>query len=59
VRPRSGYEVSLDLFGQELTPNQRRFALAETLAHLERLVREERAERVEEDGRILYRGTGA
>ncbi len=56
--PRSGYDVSLDVFGLELTTVQRRFALAESLAHLERLVREERAERVEDDGRILYRALG-
>jgi glyoxylase-like metal-dependent hydrolase (beta-lactamase superfamily II) len=53
---RSGYQVSLTVFASELTPTIRRFALAESLAHLERLVRDERAERVEEDGRILYRG---
>jgi glyoxylase-like metal-dependent hydrolase (beta-lactamase superfamily II) len=52
--PRSGYEVSLALFGPDLTPTLRRFALAESLAHLERLVREERARRVEEEGRVLY-----
>jgi glyoxylase-like metal-dependent hydrolase (beta-lactamase superfamily II) len=53
--PMSGYEVSLALFGPDLSPTLRRFALAESLAHLERLVREERARRVEEDGRALYR----
>jgi glyoxylase-like metal-dependent hydrolase (beta-lactamase superfamily II) len=53
--PRSGYEVSLALFGPGLTPMLRRFALAESLAHLERLVREERARCVEEEGRVLYR----
>lgn len=36
--PRTGYEVSLDLFDADLDANNRRFALAETLAHLERLV---------------------
>ena len=35
---RTGYDVSLELFGAELDANNRRFALAETLAHLERLV---------------------
>ena len=53
--PMSGYEVSLALFGPDLTPTLLRFALAESLAHLERLVREERARRVEEEGRVLYR----
>ena len=41
--PRSGYELSFDLFGRDLKPAARRFAVAETLSHLERLVREERA----------------
>jgi glyoxylase-like metal-dependent hydrolase (beta-lactamase superfamily II) len=44
-RPSSAYEVSLALFGRELSPTLRRFATAEALAHLERLVREGRAER--------------
>ena len=50
--PRSGFDVSLVLFGDELAPTQRRFAVAETLSHLERLVAEGRAER-HEDGRTL------
>src|SRR5439155_59357 len=37
ARPRTAYEVSLELFGRELSPTQRRFAVAETLSHLERL----------------------
>jgi glyoxylase-like metal-dependent hydrolase (beta-lactamase superfamily II) len=44
--PRTAYEVSLALFPGDLPPAQRRFALAESLAHLERLVLEGRAERV-------------
>jgi glyoxylase-like metal-dependent hydrolase (beta-lactamase superfamily II) len=55
-RPLTGYEVSLALFGAELAPQQRRFAVAETLSHLERLVREERAQRHEDDGSIAYTG---
>jgi glyoxylase-like metal-dependent hydrolase (beta-lactamase superfamily II) len=43
--PRSAYEVSLAVFGGDLSPTERRFALAETLAHLERLVRRGRAGR--------------
>src|SRR5256714_5860129 len=43
--PRTAYEVSLELFGRELGPTQRRFAVAETLSHLERLAREGRAAR--------------
>jgi glyoxylase-like metal-dependent hydrolase (beta-lactamase superfamily II) len=37
--PRNAHEISLDLFGDDLDASGRRFALAETLAHLERLVR--------------------
>jgi glyoxylase-like metal-dependent hydrolase (beta-lactamase superfamily II) len=45
--PLSAYDVSLALFERDLSPVHRRFATAESLAHLERLVREGRAERVE------------
>jgi len=45
--PSSAYDVSLALFPAALPPAQRRFALAESLAHLERLALEGRAERVE------------
>jgi glyoxylase-like metal-dependent hydrolase (beta-lactamase superfamily II) len=54
VEPRTAYEVSLAIFRSDLPPAQRRFALAESLAHLERLVLEERAERVEADGITSY-----
>jgi glyoxylase-like metal-dependent hydrolase (beta-lactamase superfamily II) len=43
--PLSAYHVSFDLFPAELANGQRRFAVAETLSHLERLVFEGRAER--------------
>ena len=52
--PRTGYELSFDLFGAELKPASRRFAVAETLSHLERLVIEERAERREDVGGVAY-----
>jgi glyoxylase-like metal-dependent hydrolase (beta-lactamase superfamily II) len=52
--PSSAYDVSLALFGSDLTPSARRFAVAETLSHLERLVREERALRHEHDGTVSY-----
>jgi glyoxylase-like metal-dependent hydrolase (beta-lactamase superfamily II) len=52
--PRSGYEVSLSLFGSDLKPAARRFAVAETLSHIERLVRQERAVRHEDDGIVSY-----
>ena len=51
---RTAYEISLDLFGPELSPTQRRFAVAETLSHLERLVREEQARRGGGDGPVSY-----
>jgi glyoxylase-like metal-dependent hydrolase (beta-lactamase superfamily II) len=52
--PRSAYDVSLEVFGRELTPTQRRFAVAETLSHLERLVREARAARAGDDNLVSY-----
>jgi glyoxylase-like metal-dependent hydrolase (beta-lactamase superfamily II) len=55
-RERTAYEVSLTLFGQELGPTGRRFAVAETLSHLERLVREGRAARVSDGTTVTYTG---
>ena len=52
--PRSGFDVSYDLFGRELPAIQRRFAIAETLSHLERLVVEGRAVRHEDDRVVTY-----
>ena len=52
--PRSGYAVSFPLFGNDLKPAARRFAIAETLSHLERLVREGGARRHEDDGNVSY-----
>lgn len=46
-RPSSAYDVSLALFDADLSPVQRRFALAESLAHLERLVLSGRARRTD------------
>ncbi len=43
--PLSAYDVSLELFERDLSPTLRRFATAESLAHLERLVHEGRADR--------------
>jgi glyoxylase-like metal-dependent hydrolase (beta-lactamase superfamily II) len=48
--PLNAYEVSLALFQDDLSPTLRRFALAESLAHLERLVRDGHARRVDEAG---------
>jgi glyoxylase-like metal-dependent hydrolase (beta-lactamase superfamily II) len=44
-KPLSGYDVSLALWPGDLPPALRRFATAESLAHLERLVHEGRAAR--------------
>ena len=52
--PRSGFDVSHDLFGADLPPIQRRFAVAETLSHLERLVALGRADRCEDDRTVAY-----
>jgi glyoxylase-like metal-dependent hydrolase (beta-lactamase superfamily II) len=54
LRPRTAYDLSYPLFGPELKPGARRFAVAETLSHLERLVREGRAARREDDGIVAY-----
>jgi len=52
--PRTAYDVSLVLFGTNLDANNRRFALAETLAHLERLLHEGRAARAGDSGNVSY-----
>ena len=52
--PRTGFDLSFELFGANLKPVSRRFAVAETLSHLERLVREDRAARHEDDGGVAY-----
>ena len=51
--PKAPYEVSRVVFRGALTVYERSFALAETLAHLEYLAHEGRAELVE-DGRAAY-----
>jgi glyoxylase-like metal-dependent hydrolase (beta-lactamase superfamily II) len=48
--PRTAYELSFVLFGDELKPAGRRFAIAETLSHVERLVGEDAARRHEDGG---------
>jgi glyoxylase-like metal-dependent hydrolase (beta-lactamase superfamily II) len=52
--PRTGFEVSFPLFGGDLKPSARRFAVAETLSHLERLVIEGGARRHEDSGGVAY-----
>jgi len=50
----TAYDVSLRLWTQDFPPTLRRMAVAETLAHLERLVAEGRAARSEADGSVSY-----
>ena len=52
--PQTGYELSFALFGAELPAAGRRFAIAETLSHFERLVNEDAARRHEVDGAVTY-----
>src|SRR5262245_38141745 len=52
--PQTGYEVSFALFGADLPASGRRFAIAETLSHLERVVREGGARRSEAAGAVTY-----
>jgi glyoxylase-like metal-dependent hydrolase (beta-lactamase superfamily II) len=54
AEPSTGYDVSVALFGEGLDASGRRFAVAETLAHLERLVLEGRAARSGDDGKLAY-----
>ena len=54
AEPQTGYELSFALFGAELPAAGRRFAIAETLSHLERLVHEDAARRHEADGAVTY-----
>jgi glyoxylase-like metal-dependent hydrolase (beta-lactamase superfamily II) len=54
VEPKTGYELSFALFGEDLKPAGRRFAVAETLSHLERLVHDGAAARAEVDGTVTY-----
>jgi glyoxylase-like metal-dependent hydrolase (beta-lactamase superfamily II) len=55
--PRTAYDVSIALFGEDLDASSRRFALAETLAHLERLRFEGRAARESVGQRLAYTET--
>src|SRR5918999_2943443 len=52
--PQTGYELSFALFGDDLKPASRRFAIAETLSHAERLVQEDAARRHEDDRTVTY-----
>jgi glyoxylase-like metal-dependent hydrolase (beta-lactamase superfamily II) len=52
--PLTGYELSIPLFGDDLKPASRRFAIAESLSHAERLVRAGAARRHEGAGAVTY-----
>jgi len=54
--PATPFEISRRVFAEDLTDHQLRFALAETLAHLEHLADEGRAERLEGEV-VSYRAT--
>jgi glyoxylase-like metal-dependent hydrolase (beta-lactamase superfamily II) len=54
AEPQSGYELSFALFGADLPAAGRRFAIAETLSHFERLVQEGAARGHEVDGAVTY-----
>jgi glyoxylase-like metal-dependent hydrolase (beta-lactamase superfamily II) len=58
AEPATAYDVSLAIFRNDLPPAQRRFALAESLAHLVRLALEGRAEQVERDGVNYFVSSG-
>jgi glyoxylase-like metal-dependent hydrolase (beta-lactamase superfamily II) len=51
---RTAYELSFALWPEQLAPVLRRFALAETRAHLEYLVLRDQAVRADGDGRVVY-----
>lgn len=54
-KPATPYEISRRVFPEDLTEHQLRFALAETLAHLEHLEGDGRAERLEDGSVVSYR----
>lgn len=51
---RTAYELSFSLWPEQLSPALRRFALAETRAHLEYLVLRDQAARADGGGRVVY-----
>ena len=55
--PRTAYEVSFSLFGDDLKPAARRFAVAEALSHLERLALDGGAGRHENVTGVAYTST--
>jgi glyoxylase-like metal-dependent hydrolase (beta-lactamase superfamily II) len=57
-QPQTAYTVSFSLFPDPLSPTLRRFALAETRAHLEYLVRRNGARSVDDGERVSYAASG-
>lgn len=55
---RTAYELSYALWPEKLSPALRRFALAETRAHLEYLVLRRQALRLDGEGRVRYAASG-
>jgi len=53
-RPLTGYQLSFPLFGDDLKPASRRFAVAESLSHAERLVHSGAVRREEDGGTLTY-----
>lgn len=54
TEPRTAYDLSFSLFGSDLKPAGRRFAVAETLSHVERLLHEGAAARHEDGPTVAY-----
>src|SRR6266545_4202098 len=54
AEPQTAYRLSFQLFPADLDPPQRRFAVAETLSHVERLVQEGQARHQGSDGSVTY-----
>ncbi|PSR34128.1 MAG: hypothetical protein C7B46_06950 [Sulfobacillus benefaciens] len=55
VEPKTAFEVCVELFGTQLSAHQMRFAMAETLSHLERLRQLGRVA-LDDDGRVIRYG---
>ena len=54
AEPQSAYDLSIALFGPDLDPTRQRFAVAETLSHVERLIRQGHAARTGDDRAVTY-----
>lgn len=54
TQPANGYDVCMSIFNSKLTLHQLRFAMSETLAHLEELIRRGIAHKYQQDGIWIY-----